>query len=141
MKTLTVLFVLFLSAFTSAQTCVFTNYGRSCGATLSGQQVRSGSTAVAAEITMSNAAPLSLAILVMGQRARPVALPASSCDLLVAPRTTLSAPVSLRGAASWILRIPVRVLPLVLDLQAVTIDLSRSTLAIAASNGLNLACR
>lgn len=131
----------FLCATATAQvTCTFTNFGRPCGGELNGSQL---TRLPAVQMDVTNAAPASLAILVLGaqQLPRPIQLPGSNCTLLVNPRVTLIAPVSARGTASFQLRLPNVAPRLAIEFQAVTLGLSRNGRIAESTNGVTMVCR
>ena len=114
--------VLLLAATTVAQNCTFTNFGRPCGGDLAGSLVRGP----AIRMAVTNAAPSSVAVLVVGQTAaRPHPLPGSNCLLLVDPRITFAQPVGPRGNTEFLMRLP-NVRALDVDFQVVTVASSRN---------------
>ena len=141
MKLAILLAALLGTAATAQVTCTFTNFGRPCGGDLAGSQITARLPAVQMDVT--NAAPASVAILVLGgqQLPRPIQLPGSNCTLLVHPRVTMFAPVSARGAATVQLRLPIIRLPLSLEFQAVTLALSRNGRTAESTNGVTMVAR
>ncbi|MFO1053417.1 MAG: hypothetical protein U1F36_14490 [Planctomycetota bacterium] len=136
MKAITFLVSLALCAGAAiAQTATFTNFGRPCGGDLNGSQVRGP----AVQMDVTNAAPGSYAILCVGQQQRPVALPGSNCYLVVNPRITLNTQVDRAGNASFLLRLPN--MPINVDMQVVTVALSRNGRTAESTNGVNLVWR
>ncbi|MGE0143084.1 MAG: hypothetical protein AB7I19_05250 [Planctomycetota bacterium] len=119
-----------------AQNCVFTNFGRPCGGSLTGSLVRGP----ALQFDVAQATPGAHAVLVVGQQQRPAPLPGSLCPLLVHPRIVLHSDIDRAGNARWTVRVPNQ--PIDVDLQVVTIELARNQTRIAEStNGVNLVCR
>jgi hypothetical protein len=124
-----------------AQTAVnFTPFGRPCGGDLAGSLVRTG-TGPVVRFDVANAAPNSIAVMVIGQQL-PVALPLpnSNCGLLVQPRATLLAQVDGNGAAAFRFPLP-PIAPISLDFQAVTIALNRNGRTAESTNGVTLNVR
>jgi len=133
--------VLGLSAASFAQSGIaFTAFGRPCGGDLAGAVVRT-TTGVALRFDVTNAAPDSIAVLVLGQQAvNPFPLPGSNCLLLVQPRATLLQRVDANGATAFRFPLP-PISPLSVDFQAVTIALNRNGRTAESTNGLTLNVR
>jgi hypothetical protein len=124
-----------------AQTAVnFTPFGRPCGGDFAGSLVRTG-TGPVVRFDVANAAPNSIAVMVIGQQL-PVALPLpnSNCGLLVQPRATLLAQVDGNGAAAFRFPLP-PIAPIALDFQVVTIALNRNGRTAESTNGVTLNVR
>ena len=132
---------LLLAATALAQTGIaFTPFGRPCGCDLAGSAVRTA-TGPVLRFDVTNAAPSSIAVLVLGQLAgTPFPLPGTNCLLLVQPRATLLQQVDVNGAAAFRFPLP-PIAPLSVDFQAVTIALSRNGRTAESSNGVNLTVR
>lgn len=127
---------LLLASASIAQTCVFTNFGRPCGGTLTGALVRGP----ALQFDVAQASAGAHAVLVVGQQQRPAPLPGSMCPLLVNPRILLHSQIDRAGNARWTVRVPNQRIDV--DLQVVTLESGRNGARIAEStNGVNLVCR
>jgi hypothetical protein len=130
---------LLLATAAGAQTITFTAFGRPCGGDLDGSAVRAaGGAAVRFDVT--NAAPNSVAVLVLGHVGRPLPLPGSDCLLLVEPRATVLQQVDRTGTAAFRFHLP-PIAPLSIDFQAVTIALNRNGRTAESTNGVNLSTR
>jgi hypothetical protein len=126
-----------MSVAANAQTVTFTSFGRPCGGDLNGSQVRTA-TGTTVRFDVTNAAPNSVAVLVLGHQSRPLPLPGSNCTLLVDPRATVLQQVDRTGAAAFRFQLP-PIAPLSIDFQAVTIALNRNGRTAESTNGVNLA--
>lgn len=136
----TTLGALLLAATAAAQNYSFTPFGRPCGGDLAGQVVRTQRGA-ALQWNVTNADAGAAAILVVGHlAATPVALPGSGCLLLVDPRTTLFQQVDGRGNAQFLMALP-PVVPLQVEFQAVTLELSRLGRVAESTNGVEFRAR
>ena len=121
--------------------CTFTPFGRPCGGDLAGQQIRTPTGNAAVQFDVTNAAPGSAAILVLGQLlGTPVTLPGSNCSLLVNPRATSFVQVDRLGEASFALRLPVAARGLAIEVQVVTLALNRNGRTAESTNGIHLSC-
>ncbi|MCC6784453.1 MAG: hypothetical protein IT457_16540 [Planctomycetes bacterium] len=133
----TLLAVALAAGFAAAQTCTFTNFGRPCGGTLTGTQVRGSGV----QMDVARAMPGEIALLVVGHQApRPHPLPGSACALLVDPRVILHSNTDRSGAATFLMRLP-NVTPLNVDFQCVVVDVNRTGRVAESTNGVNLVCR
>ncbi|MBK8098588.1 MAG: hypothetical protein IPK26_15870 [Planctomycetes bacterium] len=140
MKLISTLGVLLLAATAAAQNYSFSNFGRPCGGDLAGQVVRTQRGA-ALQWDVTNADAGAVAILVVGHlAATPIALPGSGCLLLVDPRTTLFQQVDGRGHAQFLMALP-PVVPLQVQFQAVTVELSRMGRVAESTNGVEFRAR
>lgn len=130
-----------LAATAAAQTSVtFVDFGRPCGGDLSGALVRTPAGA-AIQLNVTGAASNALAVLVIGSMATtPHALPGSNCLLLVEPRATHIDSTDARGNARFQLRLP-PIVPLVVDFQVATAELSRQGRVVESTDGVELRVR
>ena len=141
MKTLLALSLLATTALAQAPTCTFTNFGRPCAGDLAGQLARSPNGPVV-QLDVTNAAPGSLAVMVLGHAsASPRPLPGSNCNLLVDPRATMLGRIDRSGATAFRFPLPVRAIPLNVDFQVVTLNVTRRGRSAGSTNGVNLVCR
>jgi hypothetical protein len=133
-------FPLLLTAVAGAQTCNFQLFGRPCGGNLAGQQVTTP-TAQGIRFDGSGLAPGAIAILVLGQQAAaPIALPGSTCQLLVQHSNTVVAQADRTNAVMFRFPMPAR-LPITADFQIVTIGFTRNGRIAESTNGVTIACR
>lgn len=123
----------------AAQTCGFPTFGRPCGGDLAGSQLRTAA-GLGIQLDVTNAAPGSIAVLVIGQEMRPVQLPGSNCTLIVDPRATLVQQVGRRGHTTFQLRLP-PIAPLAVDFQVVTVALNRNGRTAESTNAVAMHCR
>ncbi|GAB4137263.1 MAG: hypothetical protein Fur0037_02260 [Planctomycetota bacterium] len=115
----------------------FTQFGPSCGGTLAGQ-MRATPRGPVLQLDVTGGAPNALALLVLGDAlTTPIALPSSTCQVLVGPHFGGVSHLDANGDGTRVLDIRMRP-PVDIDFQMVTLDLAGSTLALASTNGLNL---
>ncbi len=120
-------------------TCTFTSFGRQCGGTLAGQQI-AGRTGTAVRFDVTNATPGATAVLAIGHAARPTMLPGGPCLLLVDARVLHFAPVDRLGQVSFNFPLPA-IVPLVADVQVVTVGVTRAGRTAESTNGLHFVCQ
>lgn len=139
MRTVAALALALSSAVATAQTTTFTPFGRPCGGVLAASQVRTpaGPTVV---FDVSAAAPGSVAVLAIGHAQRPSPLPGSNCTLLVDPRALHFAQVDRVGQVSFRFPLP-PVVPLLADVQVVTVGFDRNGRTAESTNGINITVR
>lgn len=142
MKSLAILSALALAtsvAFGQSPTCTFTSFGRPCGGDLAAQQLTSR-TGTTVRFDVTNAAPGSIAVLAIGHAARPVALPGSNCSLLLDARATHFSQVDRLGQVSFRFPLPA-IVPLIADVQVITVGFDRNGRTAESTNGLHVVCR
>ncbi|HLQ38975.1 MAG TPA: hypothetical protein VK348_14290 [Planctomycetota bacterium] len=130
---------LVLAAAAAAQTPTvnFTNFGRPCDGTLTGSLARGPSV----QMDVAGAPANAIAILAIGHPATTgIALPGSSCLLLVEPRATMLQLVDARGNSTFHLRLP-PIVPLSVDFQEVSLGLLPRGVVAVSTNGVNMTVR